>query len=249
MTTVQERPSPAAMPNRIVDHAITYPESLTMAVSMLQANLPVIHKAGTAKVKTKQGYDYTYSYANLEDIAPVVYPLLAQYGLAFICCPTFRGGQYGLTARLEHVSGQSRHGWFPLPNTGDPQALGSALTYGRRYLLGCLTGVVTGDEDDDGRAAVVGAGRPPAQPAQTGRRRTAPAAPKAEAAPPDTGAPDDIAAEVYGIYHDQIAAAAAPDDLVALARRISTDRDLSGTDQKRLHDEYDVRMKTLTAVS
>lgn len=34
----------------------------------------------------------------------------------------------------------------------DPQGVGSAITYARRYALGCMTGVVT-EEDDDGNAA------------------------------------------------------------------------------------------------
>jgi hypothetical protein len=34
----------------------------------------------------------------------------------------------------------------------DPQGFGSALTYARRYALGCMTGLVT-EEDDDGNQA------------------------------------------------------------------------------------------------
>jgi hypothetical protein len=34
----------------------------------------------------------------------------------------------------------------------DPQGVGSAITYARRYALGCMTGIVT-EEDDDGNAA------------------------------------------------------------------------------------------------
>jgi len=52
---------------------------------------------------------------------------------------------------LLHKSGQ--HLTASLPVTGGtPQAIGSSLTYGRRYLLGCMTGLVT-DDDDDGQAA------------------------------------------------------------------------------------------------
>jgi hypothetical protein len=34
----------------------------------------------------------------------------------------------------------------------DPQGMGSAITYARRYALGCMTGLVT-EEDDDGNNA------------------------------------------------------------------------------------------------
>ena len=41
-----------------------------------------------------------------------------------------------------------------------PQEVGSAITYARRYLFGCLTGIVT-DEDDDGAQAQSAARRAP----------------------------------------------------------------------------------------
>lgn len=132
---------------------MTETKTLAAALSLVQAKLPVIHKGSTAIVKTKAGGEYKYGYANLADMAPVVYPLLGEFGLAFVCVPTLRNNVYMLVGRLEHTSGETRSGVFPLPRDTDPQTLGSAMTYGRRYLLGCLTGVVTGDEDDDGAQA------------------------------------------------------------------------------------------------
>jgi hypothetical protein len=41
---------------------------------------------------------------------------------------------------------------IPLPATEDPQKLGSAITYYRRYAIVTLLGLVT-EEDDDGNAA------------------------------------------------------------------------------------------------
>jgi hypothetical protein len=62
-------------------------------------------------------------------------------------------GHLLLTTLLLHKSGQYLGGTALIPLVkSDPQAYGSALTYGRRYGLAALVGVVA-DEDDDGNAA------------------------------------------------------------------------------------------------
>jgi len=126
---------------------------LVEALAQIQALLPIVHKGETAEVPTKSGGRYSYSYADLSDVVKAVYPVLATVGLAFVSRPKFVDGRYLLIGQLEHKSGEFRDAEFPLPERGTPQELGSAITYGRRYLLGCLTGVVTGDQDDDGAAA------------------------------------------------------------------------------------------------
>ena len=63
-------------------------------------------------------------------------------------------GHMGLVTKLTHAeSGQWQSSLMvmPLPKA-DPQGYGSTLTYGRRYCLSALLGIVT-EEDDDGIAA------------------------------------------------------------------------------------------------
>lgn len=130
------------------------PQSLVGALAQIQATMPVVRKGETAEVPTKSGGKYSYTYADLADVARAVYPILGEVGLAFIAMPTFRDdGKYVLVGELAHDSGDSRTGEFMLPDRGTAQEVGSAISYGRRYLLGCLTGIVTGDQDDDGAAA------------------------------------------------------------------------------------------------
>lgn len=67
--------------------------------------------------------------------------------------PSQIDGTIALATQLTHVSGEWMRSTLVLPLAkNDPQGAGSALTYARRYALGCMTGVVT-EEDDDGNAA------------------------------------------------------------------------------------------------
>lgn len=59
-----------------------------------------------------------------------------------------------LVTQLTHASGQWIRGYYPIISTKqDPQALGSALTYARRYAYMAIIGLAAEDEDDDGNAA------------------------------------------------------------------------------------------------
>lgn len=127
-------------------------KELAAALAAFQAEAPTVSKGKTAKVPTKAGGSYSYTYANLADVVEAAYPLLSKHGLSFSCVPRNReAGGYELAGILLHSSGESLEGSLPLSGN-TPQELGSALTYMRRYLLGAMTGLVT-DDDDDGAAA------------------------------------------------------------------------------------------------
>ncbi len=128
--------------------------ALAEALTALQSELPVVPKTKTATVRGDKA-NYSYTYADLADIVPLVYPLLRKLGLSFSSRPTLNAsGRFVLAYELLHTSGESRQGEYPLPDpvTQKPQTIGSYITFARRYSLGAVTGLVT-DEDDDGRAA------------------------------------------------------------------------------------------------
>jgi hypothetical protein len=86
--------------------------------------------------------------------------------------------------RLLHVSGQSLVSSCVLPVVkSDPQAYGSAITYGRRYGLGAMVGVIADDDDDANAASAPKA--PPPRPAAS-RTTDAPARQTAQAPRPTT---------------------------------------------------------------
>jgi hypothetical protein len=126
---------------------------LAAALAKLQAELPAIAKDQTATVPTKGGGEYSYTYADLAAISAVVLPRLGNLGLSFTARPTYSGDRFVLAYSLLHESGERLDGEYPLPTGGTPQALGSAITYGRRYSLCAVTGVATTDDDDDAAAA------------------------------------------------------------------------------------------------
>lgn len=125
------------------------PATLAAAVVALQAAMPHIGSSREADTGT-----YKYRYAGLHDVAEALYPAMAAVGLCFTACPTLLDGRFVLDYRLDHVSGESRGGLYPLadPTRSTGQQIGSAITYARRYALTAVTGIVV-DPDDDGSAA------------------------------------------------------------------------------------------------
>lgn len=125
---------------------------LYAALAAFQGEMPRVAKDKKANVAMKGGGSYSYSYADLADIAAAAMPLLSKHGLSFITTPTITdAGNLVLIGVLAHSTGQTIEGTLPLSGR-TPQEIGSALTYARRYLLGAMTGIVT-DDDDDGSIA------------------------------------------------------------------------------------------------
>lgn len=132
-------------------------DNLHAALAAVQAQLPVIGKSSTARVKHRDGGQHSYTYATLADVHQVVLPLLAAAGLSWTCLPYVTGDRRELVGLLTHAaSGEQVDTAWELPRTSDPQAVGSAITYGRRYLLTAVVGVAL-DDDDDGAAAAAAA--------------------------------------------------------------------------------------------
>lgn len=114
------------------------------------AELDEIRRNKTAKVKTREGPDYSYNFADLASVLGYVRPILASHGLAV--SQTIDDGPT-VTTQVWHRSGHMFElgGATVKPTKGDPQSMGSAITYARRYSL--LSALDLATEDDDGKAA------------------------------------------------------------------------------------------------
>jgi ERF superfamily len=110
---------------------------------------------------------YSYSYADLGDALSAVRPVLAKHHLAISQPVSLVEGVVRISTTLLHSSGQHFESpvlSFPAPPS--PQAIGSVITYGRRYSLMATLGL--GTDDDDGAAASSAPVRAaPAPPART----------------------------------------------------------------------------------
>lgn len=156
------------------DRIETMARNMELYKALLQAKseLPVIAKNRTATIQSANGgRPYSYSYADLADIDRAATPVLAEHGLivAFEMHDAADGTPI-LTGMLVHPesSGYTTSEWKVTGRT--PQDQGGSITYGRRYLTGILTGLIT-DEDTDGRQANPGA------PAAAPKRAPRPATP------------------------------------------------------------------------
>ena len=115
-------------------------------------------------------------YASLKSVMAACRDALFDNGI-WLCqypVPVDSPGCLGLVTKLTHAESgqwQSSLAVVPLPKA-DPQGLGSAITYARRYTLCAMLGIVT--EDDDAEEAKM-----PAKQAENARRaRNAPQAQK-----------------------------------------------------------------------
>jgi len=103
-----------------------------------------------AEVKTNS---YDFKYATLDVVIAAIRPYLAVNNLSFLQSLVETGNGAGVETLMIHSSGQWVKAFHPIKIVKpDNQAVGSALTYGRRYALAALMGIAV-DSDDDGNAA------------------------------------------------------------------------------------------------
>ena len=122
------------------------PSELTKALAEFQKNLPAVTLDG-------DNPHFKSKFATLANITQKVLPLLSEQGIAFSATPRVTENGFVMEAHLLHVSGERLSASFPITET-NPQKVGSAVTYFRRYALASMTGIVA-DADDDGNAASI----------------------------------------------------------------------------------------------
>jgi hypothetical protein len=114
--------------------------------------LVAAQKATEAVKKASTNSHFNNKYADLAVVVEAVVPALNAAGVAVIQSPSSDGQLVGVTTVLLHEGGSMVTGTLHLrPTKQDPQGVGSAITYARRYALLAMTGAAP--EDDDGNAA------------------------------------------------------------------------------------------------
>lgn len=130
--------------------------SFIQAMTRLQPQLPVIKH--TAKIRHNKNLISTY--AKYEDIDVVIKPLYSAEGFS-VSFNSKRNEDSTVTysGTLSHKDGHSKTAEMVLPADtsgakNSIQAIGSTISYAKRYLVAMLFNLVTAGEDDDAKTAV-----------------------------------------------------------------------------------------------
>lgn len=125
------------------------------AMASAQPELPVIRERG------KNGGTNS-KFALWEDINQAIRAPLAKNGLTLTFRVDITDRLASVTAVVSHAMGHSEATTVPVPveavNKGmnNSQAVGSAISYGKRYAAGAILNITSTGEDDDGQKAGVG---------------------------------------------------------------------------------------------
>lgn len=136
--------------------AISAEQEFNRDFAAMHPRFPAIRKDGTVCQSDAKGGGKLYSFARWENIQDVIDPILREFGftLSFTSEPAVAGVL--MVAKLKHRAGHSETSKMTLPadqsaNKNALQGLGSARSYGKRYLTLDLLDLKLVDMDDDGR--------------------------------------------------------------------------------------------------
>jgi hypothetical protein len=141
-----------ALHERVSDRAAA--TEFARELAAFQEECPPIAKTSTANVVTKGGARYSYTYADLDQIARTVRPLLGARGFSYTWDSDVRDKTLHCVCILRHVNGHSERANFSAPvessaGMSEQQKHASALTYARRQSLVQVLGLTTTEPDTD----------------------------------------------------------------------------------------------------
>ena len=137
----------------------------SLAITKLSQAMLKVQQQLQPAIKDAKNTFVGNDYATLNSVMETCKDALISHGiwLTQLPCPApveLGTGHIALETKLIHAeSGEwiSSTAVIPLPKN-DPQGMGSAITYARRYSLCAMLGIIT--EDDDGNAASMPTGKP-----------------------------------------------------------------------------------------
>jgi hypothetical protein len=127
------------------------------ALAGMQSEIPSISEHGAIK----HGDKIISKYALFEDINDAIKPILQRHGFAISFRTAVAANALTVTGILSHREGHHEETALPLPfdTSGAKnavQAIGSSVSYGKRYVMCALLNITTRGEDDDGNKAGAG---------------------------------------------------------------------------------------------
>ncbi len=126
-------------------------QAFALDLAEVAAELPVVAQNGEIRV----GDEVLATYALWEDLNEAIRPVLHRWGFVLSFSVDSSPGEIRVVARLMHRSGHVETTSLTLPP--DPgvernrvQAIGSSVSYGKRYTACALLNLTSRGEDDDG---------------------------------------------------------------------------------------------------
>jgi len=125
-------------------------KAFAVAMSQFQANKPdLLRQSG---VSHDQGKTNKFFFAPLDKIQKAVDPILSQFGLSYSWKQSGEGDKIKITCLVSHIDGHSEETFLEGEHDSSGsknkiQAIGSAVSYLKRYTLMNAFGLSTGDDD------------------------------------------------------------------------------------------------------
>lgn len=126
------------------------------SIQELAKGLIAFHKS--VKKISKDGFNphFKNKFASLDNIIEETRPLLSKQGLFILQNPiSTENGLIGVETTIMHESGEYMEAEpiYLKPVKTDPQGMGSAITYARRYAYQSILNLSTGEDDDGNNAS------------------------------------------------------------------------------------------------
>ena len=136
-------------------------EAFQAAFAAMAPELPRVNKRGFVELIKADGKKVgQYRYMKYEDMDELIRPILHKFGFSLSFQTTTFERQQVVHGKLMHDGGHFEHAEMILPPDVGPgrnalQAVGSSLSYAKRYLADLLLNIVREGEDDDAVGALL----------------------------------------------------------------------------------------------
>ena len=232
--------------------------ALASALAKAQAELVNPEKSLTAIIRTARPGEgeRSFRYAPLSSGLDIVRKTLGQHEIATVQTTAIdhAAGMVNLTTTLAHASGE----WIasdwpvcPIAETVNPQRMGAALTYARRYALFTLVGIA-GEDDLDAPDLCDGSRPPAASPEpRDGQPRMVPQKPGNGQSRRGSERPRTLDPEPSAALRDKLLTAlgniTSADSAAIWAQEVLTAKNrLAASDAKLVEDAFEHRLLELT---
>ena len=132
--------------------------SIAKAMVAFQKEMKDPTRNKTVKIPTKSGGEFSYQYADLDQILDIARPILNKHGVAIFQNPRDAEGDVCIDTVLLHEGGDRETSTIRLKVAdNDPKTYGATFTYARRYAIMAMLGMVAEDDTDASQVNSTGA--------------------------------------------------------------------------------------------